>query len=105
MKFTTYVPTTDNAGTAFATKWLKRVIDRFWQPFHAMSNEGIVEGYWTADDGVVYHDFCMKISIECDRNRLQELMGRVRRLGRKLGQLVMYIEVSGYDGVQFLRIT
>ncbi len=28
-----------------------------------------------------------------------------KRIGRKLGQRAMYFEVSGYDGVQILRIT
>ena len=47
---------------------------------------------------------CIKVSIECDRDRLQEALRAVRRLGRKLDQKAMYFEVNGYDGVQILRI-
>jgi hypothetical protein len=56
------------------------------------------------DDGSEFRDVCQKISIECDRSRLAEAMRAVRRIGRKLGQRAMYFEVSGYDGVQILRI-
>jgi hypothetical protein len=49
-------------------------------------------------------DVCVKVSIECDRRCLQEAMQAVKRVGRKLGQRAMYFEVSGYDGVQILRI-
>ena len=38
------------------------------------------------------------------RDRLQEAIQAVRRVGRKLGQKAMYFEVAGYDGVQILRI-
>jgi hypothetical protein len=47
---------------------------------------------------------CIKMSIECDRDRLQEAIQAVRRVGRKLDQKAMYFEVAGSDGVQILRI-
>jgi hypothetical protein len=77
---------------------------RYWKPFGAMTNEGLVEGYWTSDAGRIYHDYSMKISIDCDRERLQQAIRSVQRLGRKLEQLAMYFEVTGYDGVQRIRI-
>jgi hypothetical protein len=46
----------------------------------------------------------MKISIDCDRERLQQAIRSVQRLGRKLDQLAMYFEVTGYDGVQRIPI-
>ena len=69
-----------------------------------MTNEGLVTGHWIDEDGSDYTDTCIKVSIECDRSRLQEAIRAVRRAGRKLGQKAMYFEVSGYDGVQILRI-
>ena len=69
-----------------------------------MTNEGIVSGHWIDDDGTHYTDQSVKISIECDRGRLEEAKQAVRRIGRKLGQRAMYFEVSGYDGVQILQV-
>jgi hypothetical protein len=46
----------------------------------------------------------LKVSIETDRQRLSEAMEAVKAIGRALGQRAMYFEVSGCDGVQFLRI-
>jgi hypothetical protein len=69
-----------------------------------MTDEGLVTGHWIDVDGTEFKDVCMKVSIECDRDRLAEAIKEVRRVGRKLGQRAMYFEVSGYDGVQILRI-
>jgi hypothetical protein len=104
VKFTTLIPTTRNEGTAVKSAELDRIIDSIWRPFRGMTQEGIVTGYWVAEDGTEYKDQCVKVSIECDRCRLQEAIRVVRRAGRKLGQRAMYFEVSGYDGVQILEI-
>lgn len=104
MKFTTLIPTTDNDGTAIKPHVLSQLINRLWYPFKGMTEEGWVKGHWIDEDGIEYTDLCIKVSIECDRERLQEAIRAVRRAGRKLGQKAMYFEVSGYDGVQILRI-
>ena len=70
-----------------------------------MTQDGHVTGRWVDDEGVEFTDVCIKVSIECDRGRLTEAIKAVKRLGRKLGQLAMYFEVTGYDGVQILRIS
>lgn len=73
-------------------------------PFGGGTDEGLVTGYWIDQDGTEFRDVCVKVSVECERVRLSEAMRAVRRVGRKLGQRAMYFEVSGYDGVQILRI-
>src|SRR5438552_2773217 len=103
MKFTTLIPTTWNDGTPVKASVLNRAIDAFWRPFGGMTNEGFVTGRWL-DEGTEFVDVCVKVSIECDRTRLGEAITAVRRIGRKLRQRAMYIEVAGYDGVQILRI-
>jgi hypothetical protein len=104
MKFTTLIPATRNDGTDIERAVLSRVIDALWRPFRGMSEEGFVTGHWIDDDGTEFTDLCIRISIECDRSRLQQAIRGVLRAGRKLGQRAMYFEVSGYDGVQILRV-
>jgi hypothetical protein len=104
MKFTTLIPVMRNDGTEVAAHVLSRLIDRLWRPFRGVTEEGWVTGHWIDDEGTEFTDVCIKVSIECDRDRLQEAIQAVRRLGRKLEQRAMYFEVSGYDGVQILRI-
>jgi hypothetical protein len=104
MKFTTLIPTTRNDGTAVKPSVLHRVLDSLWRPFRAISKEGYVTGHWIDADGTEFTDVCLRVSIECDRNRLFEAIKAVRRVGRQLGQRAMYFEVAGYDGVQMLRI-
>jgi hypothetical protein len=104
VKFTTLIPTTRNDGTPVKPSVLAGLINGLWRPFGGMTNEGLVTGHWIDEDGTEYADTCVKVSVECDRGRLPEAIRGVRRIGRRLGQQAMYFEVSGYDGVQILRI-
>ena len=104
MKVTTLIPTTRNDGTSIRPSVLHRLTDALWRPFRGVTKEGYVTGHWIDHDGAEFTDVCLKLSIECDRLRLAEIMNRVKRVGRKLGQRAMYFEVAGYDGVQILRI-
>jgi hypothetical protein len=104
VKFTTLIPTTTNDGKEVRPSVLARIISQLWQPFGGMTNEGLVTGHWIDADGTEFRDTCVKVSIECDRERLAEAIQAVRRIGHKLGQRAMYFEVAGYDGVQILRI-
>jgi hypothetical protein len=104
VKFTTLLPTMWNDGTPIPSAVFARCLDALWRPFRGITEEGFVSGRWIDTDGTEFTDRCMKVSIECDRARLAEAIRTVKRTGRKLGQRVMYFEVTGYDGVQFLRI-
>jgi hypothetical protein len=104
VKFTTLIPTTRNDRTPVKPSVLAGLINGSWRPFGGMTNEDLVTGHWTDEDGTEYADTCVKVSIECDRGRLVEALRAVRHIGRRLGQRAMYFEVSGYDGVQILRI-
>lgn len=104
MKITTLIPTTRNDGTAIASSVLERLLQSLWRPFRGMTKEGYVTGHWIDDDGTEYTDVCLKVFIECDRERLDEAIKAVKRVGRRLGQRAMYFEVAGYDGVQILRL-
>jgi hypothetical protein len=104
VKFTTLIPTRRNDGRAVEPSVLDRLIDGLWRPFGGMTDEGHVTGHWIDEDGTEFTDVCVKVSVECDRARLNEAIKGVRRVGRRLGQRAMYFEVSGYDGIQILRI-
>jgi hypothetical protein len=104
VKFTTFIPTTRNDGTPFKPSVLHRVVDSLWRPFRGVTKEGTVTGHWIDEDGTEFTDVCLKVAIECDRDRLFEAIKAVHRIGRRLGQRAMYFEVAGYDGVQILRI-
>jgi len=104
VKFTTLIPTKWPDGRAIKPSALARLINSLWRPFGGMTNEGLVTGHWIDEDGTEFTDVCVKVSVECERGRLEEAIKAVRRIGRKLVQRAMYLEVSGYDGVQILRI-
>jgi hypothetical protein len=104
VKFTTLIPTKQSDGTAVKPSVLARLIDNLWRPFGGMTNEGLITGHWIDQEGTEFTDVCLKVSIECERHRLEEAIKAVRRIGRKLGQRAMYFEVFGYDGVQILWI-
>ena len=93
-----------NDGTAVKPSVLQSIVDALWRPFGGVTKEGYVTGHWIDDDGTEFMDVCLKVSIECDRDRLFEAIKAVRRVGRRLAQRAMYFEVAGYDGVQILRI-
>lgn len=69
-----------------------------------LTEEGTVRGVWSDDAGVLYHDASVKVSVVCANPRLGEAGRAVKTIGRRLEQLAMYFEVSGYDGVQILPI-
>ena len=103
MKFTTLIPTSWNDGTAVRPAVLQRLTDAQWRPFRGVTIEGYVAGPWIDEDGTEFADVCLKVSIECDRDRLPEAVKRVKQIGQSLRQRAMYVEVAGYDGVQILR--
>ena len=80
MKFTTYVPITDNHGVSYDEDFLERVIEQLWRPFKGMSEEGPVRGRWINDAEIIFRDINKRISIECGRERLQEAIRAVRKL-------------------------
>ena len=105
MKFTTLIPTTRNDGSKVEPAELVRLIDGLWRPFGGMTNEGYVVGRWIDPaSGMEYEDTCLKVVVACERDRLPAAIEAVQQIGRQLGQLAMYFEVSEYDGVQILTI-
>lgn len=101
MKFTTLIPKAYNDGTPVPPALLERLVEEMYSPIGGVSYEGEIRGVWT-DQGVQYRDVSEKVSIVCDREQLNRMIRSVRKIGRRLKQKAMYIEVSGYDGVQIL---
>jgi hypothetical protein len=55
-------------------------------------------------DGHTYPDHSVAVTVACHRERLHEAAEAVREIGRQLGQLAMWFDVHGADGVDILDI-
>jgi hypothetical protein len=105
MTFTTIIPRRRNDGSPVSRKETNAILAGLRVQFGGLTVDGEVEGQWVDEaDGKVYRDRSLKVTVACDRERLQEAEEAVREIGRRLGQKAMYFEVRYYDGVSFLRI-
>lgn len=105
MKFTTLIPLCFNDGREVPPEQLTRIIDDLVVQFSGCSDEGITKGQWLdPKDSQLYRDESRRISVVCDNRLLREAQQAVIKIGKELGQLVMYFEVRDYDGVQLLEI-
>ena len=73
---------------------IDEILAQIWQLFGGGEKEGPIEGYWIdGQDGRPYHDRNIKISVECDPEREDEVRDVVRQIGQRLGQKKMAIEI------------
>jgi len=105
MKFTTLIPLRFNDGQPVPVEQMGRIIDELVVQFNGCSDEGITKGQWVdPKDLQLYRDESRRIFVVCDNRLLWEAQQAVIRIGKELGQLVMYFEVRDYDGVQLLEV-
>lgn len=105
MKFTTIIPTQRNDGTSVSQSELDSVLQSLWQQFGGLTVDGTTEGHWVDQQtGQHYFDPGLKVTVVCDRDRIQEARDAVITIGKQLDQIEMYFEVQFFDGVEFLRI-
>src|SRR4051794_34155635 len=105
MKFTTLIPARLNDGKRVPRRQLNAFMREFAEQFGGCSEEGVTKGQWIdPEDAVHYHDECVRVSVVCDREMLDEARAAVIRIGQILRQRAMYFEVRDYDGVQILEI-
>jgi hypothetical protein len=105
MKFTTLIPLRFNDGQQVPPDQINRIIDELVLLFKGCSDEGITKGQWLdPKDAQLYRDESRRVAIVCDNQLLWEAQQAVIKIGKELGQLVMYFEVRDYDGVQFLEV-
>jgi hypothetical protein len=106
MKFTTLIPMRFNDGREVPEELMIRIIDELVLQFSGCSDEGITKGQWLdPKDSRLYRDESRRISVVCDNHLLWDAQQAVIRIGKLLGQRVMYFEVRDYDGVQLLEIS
>jgi hypothetical protein len=103
MKVTTLLPTAGNDGRPFPDAKIDGILDSLATQFGGCSTDGKVDGR-SMDDGRKHRDQSLRVTIVCDKDRLQEVRDRIIEIGQELEQSSMYLEVRDYDGVQFLRI-
>ena len=105
MTFTTLLPKRRNDGSPVSRKEINSIVVSLRMQFGGVTEEGEVGGQWVDDDnGPVYRDRSLKVTVACDRSRLREAEEAVIAIGRRLGQKAMYFEVRYCDGVTFLRV-
>lgn len=105
MKITTLVPLQFNDRRPVPEEQLRQIIDGLVKQFGACTEEGKVVGHRPEPDrpGIAHENF-LKLSIEMDRERLDEARAAVLQIGRILAQREMYFEVREYDGVQIINV-
>jgi hypothetical protein len=105
MKFTTLIPLRFNDGRAVPDEQMPRIIDGLVLQFSGCSDEGVTKGQWLdPKDSQLYRDESRRISVVCDNRMISDAQQAVIRIGKELGQIVMYFEVRDFDGVQFLDV-
>jgi hypothetical protein len=105
MTFTTYVPKARNDGSAVTRKEMNALRQGLREQFGGYTLEGDASGEWTDPaTGNVYADRSLKVTVACHRERMHEAAEAVREIGRRLGQLAMWFEVKGADGVEILSL-
>jgi len=105
MKFEFLVPTTLNDGTAVPESFFQGLADELAFLCGGSSQDGAsVKGIWFGESGQRFADQCLRFFVAADRSMLTDLMDIVRRTGRQLKQEAMFVEVTGFDGPQILKI-
>jgi hypothetical protein len=105
MTFTTFLPKSRNDGARVSRKELNAILRDLRLRFGGYTVEGEAEGQWTDPaTGKTYTDRSIKVTVACHRERLHEAAEAVRAIGRQLGQLAMWFEVKGADGVEILDL-
>lgn len=105
MKFTTLIPMHANDGTKFPRALLRSLVDDLAIAFGGCSEEGITKGQWIDPaDATLYRDECIRVSLVCEREMLEQARDAVVEIGKQLDQRAMYFEVRDFDGVQILRV-
>ena len=105
MKITTLVPLQFNDGRRVPLDQMSAIIDGLVRQFGACTEEGEVTGHRPEPDRPgIAHEKMLKLSIEMDRERLDEARAAVLQIGKTLAQREMYFEAREYDGVQIVKV-
>ncbi len=105
MTFTTLIPKARNDGSRVSRKEINAILGRLRRQFGGFTVSPDYAGEWTDPaTGKVYADQSLKVTVGCHRERLREAADAVRDIGRQLGQVAMWFEVSGADGLEILDI-
>ena len=105
MKFITLIPTKRNDGSAVSSQEMLEILESLWSRFGGLQSEGPINGHWIdSQDGRHFRDECLRVTVACDNERLQEAQDAVVEIGKRLNQRAMYFDIQDFDGVRVLRI-
>lgn len=94
MKVTTLIPTTLNDGTPVSESQLQGYVSLFAAVCGGVTTEGMVNGHWVNDAGILFHDVCIKLFVIVSDEQVEEVEALVRRIGKELLQEAMYFELD-----------
>jgi hypothetical protein len=93
MLVVTRIPTHRNDGSKISRTERRAILTLVRNTFGGYSLEGPFEGAWVADDGRVYEETSYRLEILLPPERVSDARELVTRIGKQLGQRVMYFEV------------
>ena len=89
----TRIPTHRNDGSKISTRERRAILNLVRDTFGGYTLEGPFEGAWVADDGRVYEETSYRLEVLVPPKRLSEARELFKRIGKRLGQRAIYLEV------------
>jgi hypothetical protein len=89
----TRLPTHRNNGSKISARERRAILTLVRDTFGGYTLEGPFEGAWVADDGQVYEEASYRLEVLVPPERLSEARELFTRIGKRLGQRAIYLEV------------
>jgi hypothetical protein len=89
----TRIPTHRNDGSKVSQRERRAILNLVRDTFGGYTLEGPFQGAWIADDGRAYEETSYRLEVLIAPERVSEARDLFTRIGRKLGQRAIYLEV------------
>jgi hypothetical protein len=93
MLVVTRIPTHRNDGSKVSPRERRAVLTHVRDTFVGYSLEGPFQGAWVGDDGRVYEETSYRLEVLVPPERMKEARELFMRIGARLGQRAIYLEV------------
>jgi hypothetical protein len=89
----TRIPTHRNDGSKVSQRERRELLKLVRDSFGGYTLEGPFHGAWVADDGRAYEETSYRLEVLVPPKRLKAVRELFKRIGRRLGQRAIYLEV------------